>query len=223
MSDFEILENEELSSMDLFENIDNSETSSPGLLELSNRNNYSVYNVATISLVTGILMLPCKESVANPSAIQFEEFRLVENQIGEYLNVDADITTYLNEVNSYFFKNFTKKEIIYEILSFKALSNNWDGYGAIPLEIKSAANTIVLIELIGEDTFCAVTDFYPNPNGTITLTWDNKLGDIISAEIGNESMSYFVDIYGSDPLFFDNIEINDQEGKKISEFISRIL
>ncbi len=65
-------------------------------------------------------------------------------------------------------------EIIMDILSFKSLHEKWDGFDAIPMEVKSATNAIKLMDYIGENIFCDVTNYYPNPNGTITFEWENK-------------------------------------------------
>jgi len=69
----------------------------------------------------------------------------------------------------------SKYEVIMDILSFKSLHEKWDGFDAIPLEVKSATNSIKLVDYIGEDVFCSITNYYPNPNGTITFEWENKM------------------------------------------------
>lgn len=134
--------------------------------------------------------------------------------------ITGNFISYLDEVNSLCLNtNYTKHDVIQEILSFKSLENNWDGYGAIPAEIESATNVITLIDLIGEIQFCKVNDIFSNPNGTISLIWKNRLEEIISLEVGNESMSYYVEYLSKEPEFFDDIEINKREALKISEYI----
>ena len=105
-------------------------------------------------------------------------------------------------------QTYSKYKLISEILSFIALKNNWDGFGAIPLEIYSATNVIVLMDLIGEEKFCTLNEMFPNPNGTISLTWNNKSDETISMEIGNETLSYYVALSSKKTLFFNDIKIN---------------
>jgi len=68
-----------------------------------------------------------------------------------------------------------KNKLIEEISSFKFLEQNWDGYGAIPLEVKTSNNALILIDKIEDIIFCKVDNFYPNPHGTITFEWENNI------------------------------------------------
>lgn len=139
----------------------------------------------------------------------------------EYADVvDSDINEYIKQINIVtHIDRFPKNEIIKEILSYKALNNNWDGYGAMPTEIESATNAILLIDLIGESIFTLVNEFYPNPNGTISFEWVNNSNEIFSLEVGNESMSYFIKLASQEPIFYDNKPVNAEEANKISEYI----
>ena len=104
-------------------------------------------------------------------------------------------------------------------MSFKSLNESWDGFDSIPLEVESASNAIELIDLVGEKTFCSIDDYYPNPNGTISLEWENELDEKISVEVGNNSFSYYVDFTGADVKFFNNQNIDFSNAKRLSEFI----
>ncbi|MFN8257703.1 MAG: hypothetical protein U0W24_18555 [Bacteroidales bacterium] len=156
-----------------------------------------------------------------------ENFNITESceTIDSYLNsynkaIDLPISQFLNEVNEICsVPKFFKKEIIKEILSFKSLNNNWDGFDAIPLEIESATNAIMLLDLIGEQSFNKINEFFPNPNGTISFIWSNDSDEIISLEIGNSLMSYYVELNSKETVFYNNIAINDKEIKKLFEFI----
>jgi len=116
-------------------------------------------------------------------------------------------------------QRYSKQELITGILSFIALKNNWDGFGAIPAEVYSASNVISLIDLIGENLLCTVDEVFPNPNGTISLMWNNKSNETISMEIGNETLSYYVALPSKKTLFFNDIKINSKEAERISKFI----
>tara|TARA_R110002167_G_scaffold121052_2_gene299299 strand:- start:3620 stop:4225 length:606 start_codon:yes stop_codon:yes gene_type:complete len=113
----------------------------------------------------------------------------------------------------------TKHELIKTLLSFKSLVNNWDGYGAVPLELDSATNAITIISLVDDFIISKINDIYPNPNGTVSIIWKNQNNDIISLEIGNNYMSYFVKSSGEEPRFFDNIQIDSSSVKKLSSFV----
>jgi len=140
----------------------------------------------------------------------------------EYDNtVNIPFTKYINEIS--FTKDFvTKQNIIRNILSFKSLNQSWDGFNAIPLEIDSATNTIQLIDLIGEKLFCKIKDYYPNPNGTISLEWVNNLNEKISVEVGNNSYSYFVELASKEVQFFNKQKINSKDAQILAEFIQTL-
>jgi len=53
-----------------------------------------------------------------------------------------------------------------------------------------------------------ISEYYPNPNGTITLEWENEDGDCLFIEIGNHSFSYFVEINNEETLYFNNMSIH---------------
>ena len=113
----------------------------------------------------------------------------------------------------------TKDHFIRTILSFKTLVNNWDGYGAIPLELDSASNSIKIITLASDFMVSKIEDLYPNPNGTVSILWKNRNDETVSVEIGNNSMSYYVMQKDKDPEFFDNVPIDSSSVEKLSSFV----
>jgi hypothetical protein len=150
-----------------------------------------------------------------------------------------DIPKLFNEVDSYIkletifeeemkflenlsdISNFSKKDLIREIISFKALKQSWDGYNALPLEVESALNAIQLIEYIGEKSISRLEEIFPNPNGTVSFRWANEFGVNISLEVGNKTMSYYIEIEEGKPEFFNQILINQNEGDKLAQIIER--
>lgn len=112
------------------------------------------------------------------------------------------------------------KDIIKDIISFKTLTNKWDGYSAMPLEVESATNAISLMYLVGDLFTEKLKDFYPNPNGTISFVWENDSDETISLELGNEQMSYYVQLNSKNVVFQNNIDINAKEASKLSDFIN---
>lgn len=174
-------------------------------------------------LVSGslIFMPPAQHESGMVNFIPFGPIENHDKFLHEYADlVDSNINEYIKQINIVtHIDRFPKNEIIKEILSYKALNNNWDGYGAIPTEIESATNAILLIDLIGESIFTLVNEFYPNPNGTISFEWVNNSNEIFSLEVGNESMSYFIKLASQKPIFYDNKPVNAEEANKISECI----
>lgn len=112
-----------------------------------------------------------------------------------------------------------KHDFIKKVLSFKTLINNWDGHGAIPLELESATNTITLINCADDLIISKIDDLYPNPNGTVSVLWRNQNDDAISLEIGNKTMSYYVKMLETEPEFFDDIKIDSSSVEKLSSFV----
>jgi len=94
-----------------------------------------------------------------------------------------------------------------KINEYKSLNENWDGYGSIPVTKKSEQNTITFITNLDDVSIENISDIFPNPHGTITLEWENKLCEKISLEIGSNSYSYFVKYSNKTPKFVDGTDI----------------
>lgn len=78
-----------------------------------------------------------------------------------------------------------------EIEGFVDLSDNWDGYGAVPL-CKPIATKAKEFLLEIQEFVEYIDDIYPNPHGTLTIEFLNKEKDIkLSMEIGLTKYSYF--------------------------------
>jgi hypothetical protein len=110
-----------------------------------------------------------------------------------------------------------RNEIIKEIISFVSLNQDWDGYGALPLEVESAANAILITNQLTNSELSKISALYPNPHGTITFDWENDSEKKISLEVGNTSFSYYVKARSSDPKFFDNKKFNDAEIERFTK------
>lgn len=68
-----------------------------------------------------------------------------------------------------------------KIETIAQMSENWDGYGAVPIHHLTAVNADKLLSALrslGVDP-----DVTPNPNGTISFEWEWKSG-IAHVEIG---------------------------------------
>lgn len=147
----------------------------------------------------------------------------LETVLLEYkTQVELPTSHYLKEINSIQKYRFTKKALISEILSFKFLKVNWDGYGAIPLEIGSAVNSITFINSVEDKTISMLSDIQPNPNGTITFIWENDSDEIMSLEIGNKTFSYYFSLLNNETIFVNNVTIDKKNISKIENFIEQL-
>lgn len=193
------------------------ETSTECAEFITKRNN----NILLKCIVSGTILF------ATPTSIRAENISLSENiqNLDHYLQsyndcIELPFNQYLKGVNEIAsVSNLNNKDIIKDIISFKALTNKWDGYGALPLEVESATNAILLMHLVGDLFSKRLKDFYPNPYGTISFNWENESEETISLEIGNMQMSYYVELNSSEVVYRNNIDINAKEASKLSDFI----
>lgn len=177
------------------------------------------HSTIKFALVAGVLSVSpsCQEVLAKNANFSAQE--VSPNSVENYLrDIDNPIYSYLQHYDQK--RNWnTKKDIITSIISFKFLQQNWDGYGAIPLEVESASNAIELISFLSQNSLDRLSDSYPNPNGTISFQWENECSEIISLEIGNNTFSYYVELNSLPPQFFSNVKVNPKEAEKLDRFI----
>jgi len=163
---------------------------------------FGVCNATNASVVKEISKAEIKPTIeyviAEPDDFCIEDYESV------FLN---DYCRYLLNTEA---SDKKKKETIESIVSFKSLQESWDGYGALPLEIKSAANAIEFLEYLDLNSrFYTPTDIFPNPTGTVSLIWENDESERVSLEIGNKAFSYYTKFNNIEPEFFSNVEINN--------------
>lgn len=171
-----------------------------------------------LTLLVGSSFLARANEQNRYNVCDFENSISVEN--GK--EVSDDISEYIKKISYIEKQNISKYSLIEKILLFKSLENNWDGFAAIPLEIKSATNSILLLDLIGEEVFCMVKDFYPNPNGTISFEWYNQQDESVFLEVGNNTFSYYVALNSVEIQYFNKQIINEENTKLLSMFIKSI-
>lgn len=104
---------------------------------------------------------------------------------------------YLNNYN-------INKNKIFELSSLK---DNWDGYGGISLIQSISEKALQLITILSSDYIDLISDIFPNPNGTITIEWENVKEEKISLEIGANNYSYFVKYIEKEPKFINGEDI----------------
>jgi hypothetical protein len=185
---------------------------------MTKRNN----NILLKYVVSGTILFAAPTYINAKNIVSSENIQNLDYYLQSYNDcIELPYNQYLkgvNEISSV--SNFNNKDIIKDIISFKTLNNKWDGYGAIPLEVESATNAILLMHLVGDLFTKRLKDFYPNPYGTISFNWENESEETISLEIGNMQMSYYVELNSSEVVYRNNIDINAKEASKLSDFIS---
>lgn len=140
------------------------------------------------------------------------------------LEKSQQLSLEISEYSKSLFKTLiaNKSLIVEEIISFKSLENSWDGFGALPLGVKSATKAISLLDSFDMDILVKISDIHPNPNGTITFDWENKDAEIVSLEIGKDTFTYFVDFNSIETKFYNNQNFSFENIKMLKEYISAI-
>ena len=118
---------------------------------------------------------------------------------------DPEVTC-LKCINKFKKRELESKELIDGIKSFKELPDNLDGYGGIPVSANICDKTI---EVLTESYTPPIDDVFPNPNGTITVEWENGRGEMLQLEIGKSSYSYFAHFKNREPILGEGIDILD--------------
>ena len=153
---------------------------------------------------TGVLAL--SSSNINASSI-LNNSNSFSKEISHYIKSISSNIEDINYINAYSFVK--KSNFLTEILSFRTLEDNWDGFGAIPIEAQCASNAILLIDNLQEAAFNNISYFRPTSNGTVVFEWCNENNEKISLEVDCTGISYFVKYNTLEPLFFDDRKIED--------------
>lgn len=135
--------------------------------------------------------------------------------------ISEGVSRYINEITNVGI-DVSKYSLIGKIISFKSLENSWDGFGAIPLGVKCATNAIKLLDNFNPNMLSKISDIFPNPNGTITIEWENNISEIISLEVGQETFTYYVDFKSLEPKFFNKQSFSVENIKLLKKYISEV-
>jgi hypothetical protein len=85
-----------------------------------------------------------------------------------------------------------------EIERFSDLSEDWDGYGALPIGSMVTHNTILSLSIILN--FSSISEITPISNGTIGLEC-KKNDKVAYLEIGNTKMSFYLTQPNKEPIY----------------------
>lgn len=112
--------------------------------------------------------------------------------------LDLSPRLYGEEVSLVMTEFADRSEALQRILEIEKLEADWDGYGAEPICAACIENARTIVELL--PPFAVSPDLFPNPNGTVTLEWENARGTL-SIEVGEAGISGFFDA-DAEPLFY---------------------
>lgn len=117
-------------------------------------------------------------------------------------------------------ENGPVEDIVSNILSFHTLKQDWDGYGAIPSNVKTCANSISFLVEVKEFKDY-INEVYPNPHGTISIEWENLNNERLVVEIGEDGFSFYIK-YDTEPLITGEFDTSDIAAEKISQHLKKL-
>lgn len=200
----------------------NNFTSSEALENIEIKQGLSLYS--RLMLVGATTVMICGADASANDQIKYVESDSEVNIIETYSRLVANpFSNFMYELEEYIPKLENKKsEIIKQILSFKSLIQSWDGYGAYPLEIESAANALELVQAFSTKSVSKITELFPTPNGTVSFMWENHSDERISLEIGNKDYSFYVEYNSQSPIFFNGEKIEEKTLGELEKFIESL-
>jgi hypothetical protein len=88
-----------------------------------------------------------------------------------------------------------------EINSYKNLKDGWDGADSTAPTDETINNTIGLVDSLGDLLQLIDEDYiYATWDGTIVIDFQNDYDDLVSVEIGQNSVGYFFQTEGHIPI-----------------------
>ena len=225
MSEYKLKDGNDMDSIGLelyLKDIENPPLS-PSTQSLSN-----TYNTRTgirLLFIAGVLAISNLGNDLERNHVKLKSSTFSAESVADYnRTVEKPFDDYIDKLSSLVIHKgcYTKNYVLDNIIAYRALNENWDGYGALPLQIKCASNTIQFINSLSGRVIEKIRDFHPNPNGTFSLVWENEVGERLALELGNNTLSYYVKFNSQDPMFFNDIENNDKEVNRISDFVKAL-
>lgn len=186
-------------------------------------------------------VIPCRNLIIGTALavsvlgadVIWEDSDGLQEKIESYIKANSEYEAKLQkyeEIAEDFNKHVTDEryqavmnEIRATILSYNALANNWDGYGAIPVGINNANLALYLLDFLTPAAIKQMDDCYPESNGTISMQWKNKMQEKVSVNIGASSMSFYVKMSGVETEYYNKVVLNEQNGKLLCQKIESVI
>lgn len=186
-------------------------------------------------------VIPCRNLIIGTALavsilgadVNWEDSDGLQEKIESYIKANSEYEAKLQkyeEIAEDFNKHVTDEryqavmnELRATILSYNALVNNWDGYGAIPVGINNANLALYLLDFLTPAAIKQMDDCYPESNGTISMQWKNKMQEKVSVNIGASSMSFYVKMSGVETEYYNKVVLNEQNGKLLCQKIESVI
>lgn len=197
---------------------------------LNEYNNYIEKRVVnkTLRLAGIAAVILCTDSSAKPTLEKkIDDSIVVSNYLASTDGFFIDTESYYEPVHEiqnqdYGFED-RFSDIINDIISFQDLKNNWDGYGAYPLQNKSGVNSISILKQLENEIYNKIDDYYPNPSGTLSLIWKSS-NSILELEIGDNEFSYYYNLNNSNnSKYFYAKDLNTNNIDELKLNISKVI
>lgn len=100
-----------------------------------------------------------------------------------------------------------------EVMALAKLADNWDEEGAQRVSTTAIKNVLNLLNYASVRVDL-LQDIYANPNGTISIEWENDNHEYAGVQIGRKQMSYYVTRHQGS--YYKNFEfINEENYQKL--------
>jgi hypothetical protein len=84
-----------------------------------------------------------------------------------------------------------------EITSYNKYDFGWDGEGSIPINVEVRVNALKFLKEIGSKILLTSEDYiYATGDGTIVIDFENELKDLVSVEVREYSIGFFLQTEG---------------------------
>lgn len=178
----------------------------------SKRANYISNTVTAVFLCCGLFSVSLPASVTNVPRNSRFSYSVPRNdkRYEKYAKRDEKDIIELKKMN-----------IISDIRDLSLLENDWDGYGAIkvlPICINNSIN-IINSKIISCDY---VDDIYANPNGTVSIIWDNQVAkSTVGLEVGETEMSFYY-LNGNKQEIVNHVPFNEESYTQLSKLLCQL-
>lgn len=124
------------------------------------------------------------------------------------------------EYQSYFEDDYSQH--MKQLRDFSYLPNNWDGYGAEPVNKKAIQNVESLLGRLPGLLQMSI-DVQPTHHGAILLKSQTFSGNLLKCEIGDTQVSYFIRKQDEGTRYFSFVDWNDKTCDAIIKAIENLL
>ena len=136
--------------------------------------------------------------------------------------IQPHVDCFSNSISQYdvIMKNSLQSECAL-LEEFKLLEEDWDGYGASPIDLSAIENCK---ELLGKLPGLSIlsTEIMPTHLGGILLKYAPKESVMVKCDIGSKLMSYFVREEGKETQYYSFLEWNKQNVDVLIENIKSL-